>query len=124
MKNNNLTTIGLSVGNNLLKISDNTICIVTSDILSEIDNNTYHDYAPKKLTNTLLEDVGLKKEKVSGIGGADMWQGMGAYSYKNEWLFRGDYRCLHLVGYFNTNFMYVHQIQNMIYQLYTEMNTL
>jgi len=45
---------------------------------------------PIPLTEEWLLKFGLKKEKVSSYGGADMWQGMGAYSYNGEWLFRGN----------------------------------
>lgn len=83
--------------------------------LTELINNGW--FKPIPLTEDILLKCGFKKEKVSSYGGADMWQGMGAYSYNGEWIFSGDYRCLHLVGYFNTQINYLHQLQNLYFAL-------
>lgn len=70
-----------------------------------------------QLTEQWLNDFGFKKEKTGGAGASDMWSGMKAWSFKNQWLFRGEPNCLSLVGYFNTQIKYVHQLQNLNYAL-------
>lgn len=73
---------------------------------------------PIPLSEDWLIRFGFKKEKVSSYGGADMWQGMSAYSYNGEWLFRGSPKSgLKLVGYFNSDIRYVHQLQNIFLAL-------
>ena len=61
---------------------------------------------------------GFEKHKC-GIGGADMWQGMDAWSINNSgWLLRGSPDDgLKLVGYFNSDIQYVHQLQNLYFAL-------
>lgn len=75
------------------------------------------DIEPIPLSEQILIDCGFIKHK-AGIGGQDMWAGMDAYSYEDSgWLFRGTGSRLHLVGYFNTQIHYVHQLQNLFYLL-------
>ena len=73
---------------------------------------------PIPLTDEWMFKFGFKKHK-SGIGGADMWQGMNGWSLGDSgWLFRGNSKSgLKLVGYFNTTINYVHQLQNLYYAL-------
>lgn len=73
---------------------------------------------PIPLTEEWLDRMGFKKERVSGIGGQDQWAGMGAYSYEGEWLFRNHGNLLFLVGYFNAQFQFVHEVQNIFHSLY------
>lgn len=78
------------------------------------------------LTEEWLLDFGFRKHK-SGIGGADMWQGMDGWSIDNDlfsdWLFRGhrgiskDTYSLKLVGYINSRIEYIHQLQNLYFCL-------
>jgi hypothetical protein len=90
--------------------------VTVDDLRAWVSGAIYGKYIP--LTEEWLAKAGFKKERVSSIGGQDMWAGLGAYSYKGEWLFRGDYRNLHLVSYFNSQYRYVHQVQNIFYMLY------
>jgi hypothetical protein len=73
---------------------------------------------PIPITEEWLINFGFKKHKCN-IGGADMWQGMDAWSINdNNWLFRGNpIDGLKLVGYFNSNIEYVHQLQNLYFAL-------
>lgn len=69
------------------------------------------------LTKELLASAGFKRHK-AGAGGADMWQGMDGWSRGNgDWMFRGDPKCLHLVGYFNTQIRFLHELQNLYHFL-------
>lgn len=78
----------------------------------------YNSVKPIVLTEEWLLNFGFKKHKCN-IGGADMWQGMDAWSINdNNWLFRGNpIYGLKLVGYFNSNIEYVHQLQNLYFAL-------
>lgn len=68
---------------------------------------------PIPLDEEILLKCGFKKHK-AGAGGADMWQCINGWSYENsEWIFRGSAKCLHLVGYFNTQIIYLHELQNL-----------
>lgn len=67
------------------------------------------------ITKEWMIDFGFKKEKLSSYGGQDMWAGLEAWSFDGECLFRGSPNCLHLVGYFNTQIKYIHQLQNLFY---------
>jgi hypothetical protein len=86
------------------------------------EKNPYIDiishYEPIPLTDEWMFNFGFKKHK-AGMGGADMWQGMSGWGINSdEWLFRGDTKGgLKLVGYFNTNILYVHQLQNLYFDL-------
>jgi hypothetical protein len=70
------------------------------------------------ITEEWLSRMGFIKEKVSSIGGCDMWSGMGAWSHgENKWLLRGNPRTLHLSGHFNTQVICIHQLQCLFYAL-------
>lgn len=70
------------------------------------------------LTKAWLKKFGIKEQKTSNFGGADMWSGLRAWSVNDrEWLFRGHPECLILVGYFNTQVKYVHQLQNLYFAI-------
>lgn len=78
------------------------------------------------LTPEILEKCGFYY-KPCGISGADMWQGMGFWYRVNElphqeFLLRGDFSrkkpiALKLVGWFNSNIEYLHQLQNLYWCL-------
>lgn len=82
---------------------------------------------PIPLTHEILEKCGFVYHKSSGAGGQDEWAGMGAWSKPDNgflfgWLFRGSVHpkrslVLHLVGYFNTQIQYLHQLQNIYFAL-------
>jgi hypothetical protein len=58
-----------------------------------------------------------------GISGADMWQGMGFWELNNDSIYltlRGQKNPkygLKLSGYFNSEYLYVHQLQNLYFTL-------
>lgn len=77
----------------------------------------YDELEPIPLTEDILLKCGFVKHK-AGIGGCDMWQGMDAWEMDDEWLFRGSpERGLKLIGYFNSNIQYLHQLQNLYFAL-------
>lgn len=75
---------------------------------------------PIPLTPEILEKCGFQRHKC-GISGADMWQGMDGWSIDNPffsgWLFRGDGYMLRLVGYYNSEIYFLHQLQNLYWCL-------
>lgn len=93
----------------------------TIDGKPAVESVAYEKLEGVPLSGELLERLGLKRQK-SGIGGADMWQGMDAWSINNPyfegWLFRGNPKHgLKLVGYFNSNITTLHQLLNLIADL-------
>lgn len=75
-------------------------------------------FEPVLLDEFIMGKFGFKRHKMSGAGGQDQWAGMDGWSLDGkEWLFRGGYDCLHLVGYFNTQVKYAHELQNLVYSL-------
>ena len=80
------------------------------------------DLSPIPLTEKKLLNCGFVKHKAYRAGGQDEWSGMLAWSIPSNrlfsnWLFRGNASCLHLVGYINTQIEYLHQLQNLYYEL-------
>lgn len=80
---------------------------------------------PLELDLDWMERFGFKRHKVN-ISGADMWQGMDGYSKEHPlfsgWMFRGVGESkvhLTLVGFINSRFTYVHELQN-IYKALTK----
>lgn len=104
-----------------------TVLCVDIDTLMYVENNSRADfYEPIPITPEILEKCGFWY-KPGGISGADMWQGMGFwYRVKElpnqEFLLRGDFSrkkpiALKLVGWFNSNIEYIHQLQNLYFSM-------
>ncbi len=125
-KNNKMKASELRLGNWVFDMDGQVTLVIeiTSelngemDVVSGINGNRWSEYHPIVLTDKILLEFGFKKHK-TGIGGADMWQGMDGWSLGDSgWLFRGNPKSgLKLVGYFNTNINYVHQLQNLYFAL-------
>lgn len=90
--------------------------MVTPHVIEWIDKGD-KVYEPIPLTEEWLLKFGFVKQKGGGMGGQDQWAGMASWAIKGNWLFRGQASCLRLVGYFNAQVKYVHQLQNLYYAL-------
>ena len=77
----------------------------------------FKDLAGIPLTEKWIEKLGFDYTKGGGIGGQDMWAGMGVISKNGNHLFRGTPTHLYLIGYFNTQVKHVHQLQNLYFAL-------
>ena len=80
------------------------------------------DLKPIEITQQWLERLGFEYES-PGIQGADMWQGLGYWSLFNDGIsliLRGDKNVSHplkLNGYWNSDFKYIHTLQNLFFSL-------
>ncbi len=81
------------------------------------DGNCDKKIVPIPLTLDELTKAGFTYNKARGACGADMWAGMGFILKDGECLFRGTPNDLTLVGFFNTRIQYVHELQNIYYDL-------
>jgi len=69
------------------------------------------------ITKEILLMYGFTHRKCTGAGGQDEWAGLDFWEIDGECFFRGSPKYLHLVGYFNTQINYVHQLQNLYYAI-------
>ena len=126
-------TTGLMIGNYVYGVSDRIeeITYLTKDKVKT--NHLVLDAESQELSVEDISLIPLDEEWMikmgfeytpCGISGADMWQGLGFWQNKNySIVLRGDKKCkyqLRLSGYFNSNYNYVHEIQNLYYILIGE----
>ena len=103
---------------NLYKNDKNWIKIFTTFDFEDLIYYKTKTFTPIPLDEFIMGKFGFKRHKMTGASGQDQWAGMDAWSLDGkEWLFRGDLSCLHLVGYFNTQVKYAHELQNLVFYL-------
>lgn len=119
----------LRIGNKVIYSNSNSFYTVTGiyeygiDVEDEMEQ-TYMEYdcfEPIQLTEEILLKCGFKYTPC-GIQGADMWQGLAYWDYKELHL-RGDKNIkypLKIQGFINSEIKYLHQIQNLYFALTNE----
>lgn len=101
---------------------------IDKDIIVDLTRLKVFERFPEKFRPIPLDEdwllkFGFSYKKAAGISGADMWQGLGFWTLEtqlNKFCLRGakrDFFELVLDGHFNTRTRYVHQLQNLYFQL-------
>lgn len=94
------------------------IAFITINNILELYEGERSWIKPIPLVEEWMLRLGFKKHKC-GISGADEWQGMDGWSIGDSgWIFRGDPKFeLKLVGFINSSIKYVHQLQNIYFDI-------
>lgn len=110
----------LRIGNYVIDNRDDSIHKVTGGTIHSYEFSNTSILKPIPLTEEWLLKFGFKYSPC-GISGADMWQGLGFWQLPNtEITLRGDKNCkyqLRIHGFINSNYVFVHQLQNLYFAL-------